>query len=199
MIKIAITGNIASGKSQVENYLLSMGYKVADTDVINHHILTTDNEAINEIKEKFKADNILDEKNYISREKLGKIIFSDKNKKKTLEEILHKRINQKVEEFFKENINEKLCFVSIPLLFEINQEKNFDKIIFISAREDIRLKRLIERNDYTIQYAKTRINSQEKEEEKIKKSDFIIYNNSDFNNLTNQIDSVLVQLSNLEA
>ncbi len=197
MIKAAITGNIASGKSQVEKILLSKGYKVADTDKINSFILMTDLSAIKEIKEAFDKDDILDDNNNISREKLGKIVFSVGWKKVKLEEILHKRINERVEKFFEENSSEKIVFVSVPLLFETKQQDKFDKIIFISADEDIRLKRLIERNNYSREYAKIRIKSQEREEEKIKKSDYIIYNNSDFNNLIKQTDKVLEALINL--
>ena len=197
MKKIAITGNIASGKSQVEKMILSYGYKVADTDKINHFILASDISAINEIKNAFAEDDILDLNSNISREKLGKIIFSVGWKKLKLEEILHKRIAAKVEEFYNENSKEDFVFVAIPLLFETKQEDNFDKIIFVSADYDVRLNRLIQRNGYTEKYAKTRIASQMKDDEKIKKSDCIIYNNSDLISLRKQVDSVLKQIINL--
>lgn len=197
MIKVALTGNIASGKTQVEKILLSLGYKVIDTDKVNHFILASDFDAINEIKTAFKEDDILDENENISREKLGKIVFSVGWKKIKLEEILHKRINEKIDEFIENNKDEKIIFISIPLLYETKQESKYDKIIFISADEDIRLKRLMLRNGYTEQYAKTRIASQLKEAEKIKKSDYVIYNNSDFLNLKKQVDTVLKQLTNL--
>ena len=190
MIKVAIVGNIASGKSQVEKILLNLGYKVADTDKINHDILNNDINAINEIKNAFSNDDITDGEK-ISREKLGKIIFSNKEKKEKLESILHKRIYNEVEEFFNNNQNEKLVFVSIPLLFETKQEKTFDKIIFISADKEIRLKRLIERNNYSEEYALTRINSQMDEEEKIKKSDYVIKNDSSIEELEKDIKLVL--------
>ncbi len=197
MLRVAITGNIASGKSQVEKILLLLGYKVIDTDKINHSILASDVHALREIKEAFRDDNIFNDDNTISREKLGKVIFANDDKKLKLEEILHKRIYKKVDEFFEDNKNEKMVFVSIPLLFETNLEKEFDKIIFVSADEDVRLKRLMERNNFTKAYAKKRIASQEKEEFKIKKSDYIIYNNTDFINLRKQVNNVLYQLCNI--
>ena len=194
MIKVAITGNIASGKSQVEKILLSLGYKVADTDKINHFILLTDMSAINEIKNSFSDDDILDENGVISREKLGKIVFSKDEKKEILESILHKRITAKVIEFFNRNENEKMVFVAVPLLFETHNEYLFDKIIFVSADEDIRLKRLMERNNYSQKYAKVRIASQLPEIEKIKKAYYVIYNNSDFISLRNQVNDVVNKL-----
>lgn len=197
MIKVAITGNIASGKSQVENILIALGFKVADTDKINHSILIDDNSAIEEIKQAFTDYDVLDENGNISRQKLGSLIFSDFIKKRKLEEILHKRINIKVEEFFVSNSAENIVFVSIPLLFETNQQNKFDKIIFVSAPESLRLSRLVERNNYTFEYAKTRIASQDSEESKIKKSDFVIYNNSDLISLKKQVVEVLKNLTSL--
>ncbi len=197
MIKVAITGNIASGKSQGEKILLSKGLKVADTDKINNFILMTDLSAIKEIKETFSEDDILDENKNISKDKLGKIVFSAGLKKIKLESILHKRINEKIEMFYEANKDEKVVFVSVPLLFEANLESNYDKIIFISADEDIRLKRLINRNHYSEEYARIRINSQWKEIDKIKKSDYVIYNNTDFNTLRIQTDRVIKNLFNL--
>ena len=194
MIKIAITGNIASGKSQVERILLSLGYKVIDTDKINHFILSCDLDVIKAVNEIFGCDDIYDENGNISRAKLGKVVFSDDNKRSKLEAILHPKINEKVNEFLVQNSSEKLIFVSVPLLFEAGVEGNFDKIIFVSADEDVRLKRLMERNNYSKKYAKIRIAAQAKEDEKIKKSDYIIYNNSDFINLRNQVNNIVKQL-----
>ncbi len=196
MIKVAIAGNIACGKSTVEQIILDFGYKVIDTDKVNHYILNNDSSAINEIKQTFKTDDILDENANISREKLGKVVFSSMEKKVQLEEILHKRIFDKVNDFFLENNNEKVVFVSIPLLFESKKEKLFDKIIFISADEETRLKRLMKRNNYSEEYARIRINSQEKEDEKILKSDYVVYNNSDLDGLKKQVEKIIKYIIN---
>lgn len=193
MIKIAIVGNIASGKSQVEKILIEKGLKVIDSDRINHEILENDIDTISKIKLAFNEIDVLEDEK-ISREKLGKIVFSDSLQKQKLEAILHSKIFENIQKFFDENVSEKMVFVSVPLLFETKQEKIFDKIIFVSADEKIRLKRLIERNNYTEEYAIRRINSQSNEQEKIKKSDFVIYNNSDLEALKVQIDSILNSL-----
>lgn len=192
MIKVAIAGNIASGKSQAEKILSDLGYCVIDTDKLNHEILSADENTIKEIKKTFK--NIENDDGSISREKLGQIVFSNKDKKFQLENILHKKIFEKLEELYKLHSEKDIIFVSIPLLFEAKKEKDFDKIIFISADKEIRLKRLIKRNNYTEEYAQKRIASQGEESEKIRKSDFIIYNNSDLQTFKNEFLTVLKQL-----
>lgn len=197
MIKAAITGNIASGKSCVEELIIKAGYKVIDADKINHEILSKDIKTIKEIKAAFFGYDITDENGNISRRKLGSIVFDNPLKKKELEDILYKEISKKINLFIEENRKESVVFVSAAMLFESGFYKDFDKIIFISAPEEIRLNRLIKRNNYTIEYAKKRISAQEDEISKMKKSHFIIENNSDLHSLEIQTINVLKELSTL--
>lgn len=197
MIKVAVTGNIASGKSCVEEYIKQSGYKVIDADKINHEILSYDENIIRKIKNLFTGYDILSNEGNLSREKIGKIVFSDKEKMKQLENILYKEISKRINRFFEENKSESIVFVSAAMLFESGFYKDYDKIIFVSASSDIRKKRLIERNNYTEEYAQKRISAQECEEEKIKKSDFVIENNTDLCELKNKTLEVLRNLTNL--
>ncbi len=189
MLKFAITGNIASGKTEVENILISKGFKVLDTDNIAHEILETSSE----IKEKFKTYDIFDS-GTISRKKLGKLVFSDKNLLLTLENIVHPIVKQKIIEFFNINSSEKCVFVSIPQLFESGMQNLFDKIIFVYAPDNLRLKRLIERNNYSLDYAQKRLSAQDSQANKIKKSDFVIDNSYSMSELKKQVEDVLKQV-----
>ena len=127
----------------------------------------------------------------ISREKLGKLVFNDEKLKLKLESILHPKVNEKIKEYFKNNEHYDIAFVSIPLLFETHMEKLFDKILFIYTDDSIRLGRLIKRNNYTKEYALLRMDSQSSQDEKIGKSDIVIYNNSTIEDLkTNVINSI---------
>lgn len=179
MQKIAITGNIASGKSTVENIIKDYGYNVYDTDKIAHEILNNSTE----IKKHFGTTD---------RKEIAKIVFNDSKKLKELESIIHPQVKLELEKIFSNTQN--IVFVSVPQLFETGFNSMFDKIIFVSADTGIRMQRLMKRNNLTKEEALKRIQAQEFEEEKIKKSDFIIINNNDITELKPQVKNILKQL-----
>lgn len=190
MLKVAVTGNIASGKSEVQKILEEKGYKVLDTDVLGHDVLVT----CSEIKSAFSDYDVFNSDGTISREKLGKLVFSDKMLKNKLESISHPIIREKITGFFKENCMEQFVFVAIPLLYEANMEDMFDKVILVYADDSVREDRLIARNNYSKEYANQRINSQMPQEKKFKMADFVITNNGDMSNLRNQVEDLLFVL-----
>lgn len=190
MISIAIVGNIASGKSTVENLLRKKGYKVFDSDIIAHEVLDDLSE---KILEAFK-DYDISENGRISRQKLGALVFNDKNLKEKLENIIHPEIKDRLKKIFEENKLEKYIFVSIPLLFEVGWRNLFDKILFIYTEDKIRLNRLMQRNNFTKDEALARIKSQLPQEEKVKVSDFIINNNHSIDVLQKYIERFIIQL-----
>lgn len=190
MISIAIVGNIASGKSTVENVLRKKGYKVFDSDIIAHEVLDDLSE---KILEAFK-DYDISENGRISRQKLGALVFDDKNLKEKLENIIHPEIKVRIKKIFEENKLEKYIFVSIPLLFEVGWRNLFDKILFIYTEDKFRLNRLMQRNNFTKEEALARIKSQLPQEEKVKVSDFIINNNHSIDVLQKYIERFIIQL-----
>ncbi len=193
MLKIAIVGNIASGKSTVEDYISSKGYSVYDTDKISHEIL---NYSKDEIKAAFCKYDIL-EKNQISRKKIAEIVFANKEEKQKLENIIYPKLKQNLSEIF-DNCKSRVVFVSVPLLFEVGWQNLFDKIIFVKADDDIRLSRLMKRNNLTKEQALLRINSQKPQADKVMRSDFIICNNDDIISLQKQTDEIIILLEDME-
>ncbi len=194
MLKFAIVGNIASGKSTAENFLIEKGFKVFDTDKLSHKILE---EFSNKIIEEFQEFDILEE-NKISRKKLGNLVFQNKDLKTKLENIIYPKLKERLLNIFEENKEDKFIFISIPLLFEVNWQDLFDKILFIQTNNDIRLQRLMKRNSFTKKEALERISAQIPQENKIKKSDFIICNNGTRKELQNQLESFIIRLEEME-
>ncbi len=187
MIKIALTGNIASGKSSVETILKQFGYSFLNTDDTAHKILESNQEVI---QKAFKDFDILDENGIISREKLGKLVFTNKDMLQKLEGIVHPLVKEKILEFFEEKKEEELVFVGIPQLFECNMQDLFDKKVLVYCKDSIRIQRLIKRNAYSEEYAKIRINSQIPQEEKIKLCDIIIDNSGSLEELKSIVEKL---------
>ena len=180
--RIALTGNIASGKSTVLKILEQRGYRILDTDEVSHELLTVNNK---ELFETFKDCDVFENKEF-SRLKLGKLVFNDEFLRKKLEAILHPPLAEKIQKF--EGI------VAVPLLFEAKMEHLFDKIIMIYADDEIRLKRLMKRNNFTEREARARIASQISQDEKIKRCDYVIYNNGLIDELTDKVCDIIKQV-----
>lgn len=191
MKKIAICGNIASGKTTVQKFLEDKGYKVLDTDEVSHELLTIKNK---ELFEAFKHLDVFGDNGEFSRYKVGQLIFSNEEYRKKIAEIMHPQIAREIEKFFDENKSEELLFVGIPLLFEANMQGMFDKILFVYTDDDIRLKRLLARNNYTLTHAKARMNSQMTQEKKIKMSDYVVNNNGNLEELYKNLFKLLEQI-----
>lgn len=192
MIKYAIVGNIASGKSEMEKVLEKNNFVVLDTDLIAHDILID-----NPIVAKEFSDYDVFEYGRLSKDKLGALVFSNPELKEKLESIVHPLIKEEVETAFKVYSDEKILFVSVPLLFEVNWEDMFDKIVFIKSDDKIRLDRLMKRNGYTKEYAQKRIESQMSQDEKTKKSDYVIENNGTKEEFVSKIEDFIDSLNSV--
>lgn len=172
MTRIALTGNIASGKSAVQKILQENGFKVLDCDDVAHSLLTVKNP---QLYETFKDYDVF-ENNEFSRIKLGQLVFNNEKLRNKLEEIIHPQIVQEIEKF--EGI------VAIPLLFEAKLEHLFDKIIMVYADDEKRLARLMKRNNLTREEALKRMKSQLPQDEKLPRCNYVINNNGTLEELT---------------
>lgn len=178
-MRVAITGTIGSGKSELSNYLRNKyGLFVFDCDKTNSEILSKNPLILKkDFGDCFDGD-ILD------KHKLADLIFNDVNKRKKLESIMHPLI---LEEMFKCQKIYNPFYGEVPLLFESGWDKYFDLKVLAVCDEDIALKRLKERG-LSEKESRQRIKNQMSTYDKIEKSDVIIYNNSNLASFYKEID-----------
>ena len=190
---IGLTGGIGSGKSTVSDILKDNGYTVIDADEISRKVTKDSGEAISAIKAHFGNSVFLDDGS-LDRKKLGDIVFNDKNELKILEKITTDVVIKKVNDivkFFKDEGYDKDIFVDAPLLFECNLEKEFDEIWLVKSPLDLRIKRVISRDNVTEKQVLDRIKNQMSDEEKELKSTYVLDNSSDFDYLKKQVLKLL--------
>jgi dephospho-CoA kinase len=178
MLNVGLTGGIACGKTTVAQMFVRHGACLIDLDKLAQAIVAPQLPAWQEIVELF-GNNILLVDGSINRNKLAKIVFTDKEKLKKLNNIVHPRV---LGEWSKslgdiEKKNKKAIVISeVPLLFEANLQNMVDLSILVVISPEEQINRLMTRNGLTEEEAKKRLESQLPIEEKIKMADIVIEN-----------------------
>ena len=150
MLKVALTGGIGSGKSTVAEFLDELGAYVIDSDQLAREVVERGTPGYEAVLAAF-GDGIL-ANGEIDRAKLAEIVFKDATARATLESIIHPLVRDAAEKMVKSLPADAVVINQIPLLVETDGAKRFDFVIAVSADEDIRRRRLIERGmkDYEI-------------------------------------------------
>ena len=150
MLNVALTGGIGSGKSTVADFLDELGAYVIDSDQLARDVVERGTPGYEAVLAAF-GDGILAD-GEIDRAKLAEIVFKDAAARATLESIIHPLVRDAAEKMVKSLPADAVVINQIPLLVETDGAKRFDFVITVSADEDIRRRRLIERGmkDYEI-------------------------------------------------
>ena len=143
MLKVALTGGIGSGKSTVADFLDELGAYVIDSDQLARDVVERGTPGYEAVLAAF-GDGIL-ANGEIDRAKLAEIVFKDATARATLESIIHPLVRDAAEKMVKSLPADAVVINQIPLLVETDGAKRFDFVITVSADEDIRRRRLIER------------------------------------------------------
>jgi dephospho-CoA kinase len=150
MLKVALTGGIGSGKSTVAEFLDELGAYVIDSDQLARDVVERGTPGYEAVLATF-GDGILTD-GEIDRAKLAEIVFKDATARAALESIIHPFVRDSAEKMVKSLPSDAVVINQIPLLVETDGAKRFDFVITVSADEDVRRRRLIERGmkDYEV-------------------------------------------------
>lgn len=186
---VGITGGIASGKSTVCKYLISLGYPVIDSDEISRNLSQKKMPIYNVILESFGLEYFLPNLE-LDREKLGRYIFSNMDARQKLNTITHPIIVEEMKNLIQKS-EENLIFLDIPLLFEAKLSYLCDTIVCVYVDKETQIERLMRRDGISREYALSKISSQMSLEEKRNQSDFVIESKPSFKETQENIKKIL--------
>jgi dephospho-CoA kinase len=194
MLRIAVTGGIACGKSRMALYLQSCGVPVCDADDLAHAAFDIGRTVYNDVVEKFGA-GITDDSGTIDRSKLAAIVFGDSSKLKELNKLVHPAVEKEISKWLsaREAAGDKAAVVIIPLLFEAGMDRGWDAVICVGCPPDVQLQRLMARG-LDIEQCRHRIDAQMSLDNKMEKSDFVIWNDGSEILFEKRIDDIFKRI-----
>ncbi len=189
---IGLTGGIGSGKTTVANYLASLGIPVYIADIEAKKILDSP-EVVERLRSEFGEDIIADGK--ADRKKLAKIVFDDSRKLEKLNSIVHPAVREHFRKWLEEHNAHDIVVKEAAILFESGTYKEVDAIIHVTAPEEIRIRRVMDRDDVSREDVLARMKNQWSDHKKSELSDFNVLN-VNISDMQQQINDILKKLRN---
>lgn len=199
MLKVGLTGGIATGKSYVVSVLRELGCEVIDADAVAHQVMEPGQVAYQEIVAHFGCE-ILAPDQKIDRAKLGAIVFADAEQRQRLNAIVHPRVFEAQAQWMAgiaDRHPEAIVIIEAALMIETGSYKRFDKLVVVYCEPELQLARLMERNQLPREQAQARIAAQLPSAEKLKYADYRIDTSLSFEDTRRQVQALYAQLRTL--
>ena len=189
VLKVALTGGIASGKSLVSDLLEIHGCKIIDLDVISHEVVLPGTEGLQELIDTFGKSILLSDGS-LDRKNLRDVLYKKGRNRALIEQMLHPKILHKMKTMM-DDCKEGVIIVVIPLLVEKELWGSFDRAVLVDCESETQIKRLIERENIDSEKAKTMMMAQASREQRLKLNEHlptdIIENNSRLSDLKDKV------------
>jgi len=192
---IGLTGSFGSGKSTVAQIFKELGVEIIDADEIAKEVVLPGKSAYCEIIEIFGKEVINPDRS-LNRKKIAEMVFSNEDLLNKLNSIVHPKVRERELELRDELKDKPLVVFVVPLLFEKGFEKYVDRVVAVVVDNKIRIDRLTKNQKFSPQEIQERLNTQLSQEEKIRRSDFVIDNSGSIENTRLQVVHFVNQLLN---
>jgi dephospho-CoA kinase len=195
VIRVALTGGIATGKSHVRARFESIGIPTVDADLLARDAVAKGSAGLAAVVRRFGSD-VCEADGTLDRRKVGAIVFHDPDARRDLEKIVHPYVREMTERWFASLDPERAPFAvaDIPLLFESQREGDFDAVIVTACEPETQLRRLMARDGLGEAEARQRIAAQWPLEKKIANADYVIRTDGTFDETNRQVDAVVSRL-----
>jgi dephospho-CoA kinase len=191
MMRLALTGSIGMGKTTVARMFEAAGIPVFDADAEVRHLQGPGGALVDRIGDRFPGTvqgGILD------RERLANLVLDDRRELAALEAIVHPAVRDARDEFIDSHRDAAALIFEIPLLFETGGEKDFDKVIVVSAPAETQRERVLRRPGMTEEKLASILTRQVPDEEKRARADFVVDTSGDLSTTEAQVRDILACL-----
>lgn len=192
---IGLTGGIGSGKSTVAKFIEEMGFPVYYSDVRAKEIVN-DDELLKKGIIELLGENAYDENGLYDRKYVAEIVFNDEELLQKLNGMIHPAVKYDFEKWVGNQTTE-FVFKETALLFELKLNESCFKSVLVTADDNLRLKRVMDRDGKTYREVENVMNKQMPEKDKIKIADFVIFNNDGMDELQAETENVIRQIEKL--
>jgi dephospho-CoA kinase len=194
MLRVALTGGIATGKSYCLVHFAELGVPVVDADRLAREAVTPGSPGLRAVVERFGRE-VLAADGSLDRPALGRIVFRDPRARAALEAIIHPEVYRHIREWFA-NLppGTRVAMADIPLVFETGHNHDFDAVVVAACSSDEQVRRVMTRDGLSERDARARLAAQWPIEEKVKRADYTIWTDREFSDTDKQIAEVYQRL-----
>jgi dephospho-CoA kinase len=196
MLKVGLTGGIASGKSTVFKIFARLGAKVLDADEVARELLRPGQPVWKRLRQSF-GEEFFHPDGTVKRKQLRKLVFANPEKRGQLNAIVHPEVMKEINrrsEILSSSLQPTVLVVDVPLLLEVGVAHRFDKIVVVDVRQSVQVNRLMQRDGISKEEAKQALKVQMPLSEKVELADYVIDNNSTLADTENQVRKVWEEL-----
>lgn len=194
MLRVGLTGGIASGKSRVSALLAAHGAVVIDADLLAREVVAPGTPGLADVVERF-GRGVLSTDGSLDRVALGRLIFDDPVSRRALEALIHPRVRARAAEIEAAAPADAVVVHDIPLLVETGQADRFDLVVVVDAPVALQVRRLRETRDMSEQEAGRRISAQIGRAERLAVADHVLANSGSEQELADAVDELWSRLS----
>jgi len=196
MLRVGLTGGIASGKTTVGRMFVELGARLIDSDVIVHELFRA-GEAVNQAVVGAFGDRMRAADGSIDRTVLGEVVFNNPQARERLNSIVHPAVIQRQQDWLDELASREpdaVGIVDAALMVEVGTYRNYDKLIVVVCDPDVQRRRLRHRSGLSDEQVEARIRSQMPMEEKAKYADYVIDSSGSLEDTRRQVEAVFREL-----
>lgn len=193
MLRVGLTGGIASGKSEVSRRLADRGAVVIDADLLAREVVEPGTDGLAEIVAAFGPE-VLAADGALDRAAMGKLVFGDSEQRKRLEAIIHPRVRARAAEIEAAADAGAIVVHDIPLLVETGQADRFDLVLVVDVPAEVQVERLVTQRGMSEDEARARIGSQAGRDDRLAAADLVVDNSGSPADLDARIDAVWAEL-----